>query len=233
MLACGRVGWNGSSVNSSGVLERERDRVAAASRLLAERGLVLGSAGNVSERAGELVAITPTGAVLETVTAEQISVVDLGGSSVWGPAPTSELALHLGVYERYGAGGVVHTHAPIATALSCVVDEVPAVHYAMVLLGGSVRVAPYRTFGTPELAEATLDALADKGAALMANHGTITHGSDLDGAVERSLLLEWACEVYWRAAAIGTPRALDEEQLMDVVTAATARNYGALQEADG
>jgi L-fuculose-phosphate aldolase len=233
MLACGGVGWNGSSVNSSGVLERERGRVAAASRRLAERGLVLGSAGNVSERAGELVAITPTGAVLETVTAEQISVVDLGGSSVWGPAPTSELALHLGVYERYGAGGVVHTHAPIATALSCVVDEVPAVHYQMILLGGAVRVAPYRTFGTPELAEVTLDALADKGAALMANHGTITHGSDLDGAVERSLLLEWACEVYWRAAAIGTPRALGQEQLMDVLTAATARNYGSLQEAEG
>jgi len=222
----------GASANSTGVLERERDRVAAASRMLADRGLVLGSAGNVSERAGELVAITPTGAVLATVTAEQISVVDLAGSSISGPAPTSELQLHLGVYARYDAGGVVHPHAPVGTALSCVLDEVPALHYAMVLFGGSVRVAPYRTFGTSELAHVTLDALADRSAALMANHGTITYGSDLDGAVERSLLLEWACELYWRAASIGTPRALDEAQLMEVVNVAAARSYGVLKEAE-
>lgn len=233
MLACNGVRWEGASVNSAGVLERERSRVAAASRRLADRGLVLGTAGNVSERAGELVAITPTGAVLATVTTEQISVVDLGGSRVSGPEPTSELALHLGVYERYDAGGVVHTHAPIATALSCVLDEVPAVHYQMILLGGSVRVAPYRTFGTPELAEVTLHALADRSAALMANHGTITYGSDLDCAVERSLLLEWACDLYSRAATIGTPRALDEAQLMDVVTVATARSYGPLKGGEG
>jgi L-fuculose-phosphate aldolase len=226
------VGLEGARANSTGVLERERDRVAAASRELADRGLVLGSAGNVSERAGELVAITPTGAELAKVTAEQISVVDLGGSSVSGPAPTSELQLHLGVYERYDAGGVVHTHAPVGTALSCLLEEVPALHYAMVLFGGSVRVAPYRTFGTPELAQVTLDALAGRTAALMANHGTITYGSDLEGAVERSLLLEWACELYWRAASIGTPKALDEAQLMDVINAATARNYGKLTEAD-
>ncbi|HEY8626495.1 MAG TPA: class II aldolase/adducin family protein [Solirubrobacteraceae bacterium] len=226
------MGLEGASANSTGVLERERDRVAAASRMLADRGLVLGSAGNVSERAGELVAITPTGAVLATVTAEQISVVDLAGSSISGPAPTSELQLHLGVYARYDAGGVVHTHAPVGTALSCVLDEVPALHYAMVLFGGSVRVAPYRTFGTSELAHVTLDALADRSAALMANHGTITYGSDLDGAVERSLLLEWACELYWRAASIGTPRALDEAQLMEVVNVAAARSYGVLKEAE-
>lgn len=216
-------------MNSTGVLERERDRVAAASRRLADRGLVLGSAGNVSERAGELVAITPTGAVLAILTAEQISVIELGGSRVSGPPPSSELELHLGVYRRYGAGAVVHTHPPIATALSCVLDELPAVHYQMVQLGGSVRVASYRTFGTRELAEVTLDALEDRSAALMANHGAITHVPDLRGAVERSVLLEWACEVYWRAAAVGTPRALDEAQLMDVVSAAKARSYGPLQ----
>ena len=67
-------------------------------------------------------------------------------------APTSELDLHLGVYRRYDAGAVVHTHAPMATALSCVLDELPCVHYQMLLLGGTVPVAPYETFGTPELA---------------------------------------------------------------------------------
>ncbi|HEX8073736.1 MAG TPA: class II aldolase/adducin family protein, partial [Thermoleophilaceae bacterium] len=124
-------------------------------------------------------------------------------------------------------GAVVHTHAPMATALSCVLDgELPCVHYQMLLLGGPVRVAPYETFGTPELAESVIEALDGRTAALMANHGAIAHGPDLEKAVELSLLLEWACTVYWRARAIGQPRALDEEQRQAVVTAAMERSYG-------
>ena len=213
-------------------LEAERERVAAAARRLADAGLVMGTAGNVSQRAGDLVAITPTGAALDRLTAGEVAVVDRSGSHVDGDlAATSELDLHLGVYERYGAGAVAHTHAPMATALSCVVDEVPCVHYQMLLLGGTVRVAPYRTFGTAELAEVTLAALDGRTAALMANHGAIVIGPDVETAVELSLLLEWACTVYWRAAAIGTPRALDEEQRTAVVTTAVERNYGTTRRA--
>ena len=93
--------------------------------------------------------------MLAELDAEQVAVVDLRRAR-WSTGelePTSELDLHLGVYDRYDAGAVVHTHAPMATALSCVLDELPCVHYEMLLLGGSVRVAPYATFGTPELAE--------------------------------------------------------------------------------
>ena len=100
-------------------LTEQRERVAAAARRLAGLGLALGTAGNVSERAGDLIAITPTGAVLEHVQAADIAVVDRAGTQVDGPlAPTSELALHLGVYDRFGAGAVVHAHAPVATALN-------------------------------------------------------------------------------------------------------------------
>jgi L-fuculose-phosphate aldolase len=205
-----------------------RKAVAAASRQLARDGLVIGTAGNVSARAGERVAITATGAELEHLTEEQVTVIGLDGAVIEGDlAPTSELDLHLGVYDRYEAGAVVHTHAPMATALACVIDELPCVHYQMLLLGGTVRVAPYRTFGTPELAQATLDALEGRTAALMANHGAIAYGPDLDGALKSSLLLEWACTIYWRAAAIGTPRTLDEEQRTAVVRAAAERAYGA------
>lgn len=209
------------------MLERERDRVAAAGRRLAESGLVLGTAGNVSERAGELVAITPTGAVLETLEPEQVAVVDLEGGHVDGNLQaTSELGLHLGVYQRYDAGAVVHTHSPFATALACVIDELPVIHYHLLMLGGPVRVAPYATFGTPELAEVTLAALEGRSAALMANHGAITHGPVLDVAVEGALLLEWGCGVYWRAAAIGPPRVLDDEERTQVIQAVAERGYG-------
>src|SRR5437763_1044780 len=203
------------------MLEQERERVAAAARRLAREGLVVGTAGNVSERSGELVAVTPTGATLAELSADQISVMNLEGEHVEGELePTSELELHLGVYRRFDAGAVVHTHAPMATALSCVLDELPVIHYQTLLFGGPVRVAPYATFGTPQLAEVTLEALRERNVALMANHGAIAYGQDLDQAVEHSLLLEWASQLYWNAAALGTPRTLDDEQRSAVVSAA-------------
>ncbi len=209
-------------------LDREREQVAAACRRLAAAGLVIGTAGNVSARSGELVAVSPTGAVLAELEPERVSVVGLDGELVEGARPTSELELHLGVYRRYQAGAVVHTHAPMATALSCVLEgELPCVHYQLLLLGGSVPIAPYATFGTPELAAAVLDALEGHTAALMANHGAISYGHDLDAAVEASLLLEWGCAVYWRASMIGEPRVLGEEQLADVVRAFSEGRYGA------
>ncbi|HEY3729167.1 MAG TPA: class II aldolase/adducin family protein [Solirubrobacteraceae bacterium] len=214
------------------MLEAERERVAAAARRLAGEGLVLGTAGNVSARHDELVAVTPTGAVLQRLEPADIAVIDLDGTQIDGRlAPTSEIGLHLGAYRRYGAGAVVHTHAPMSTALACVLDELPVVHYQMLALGGPVRVAPYATFGSPELAELTLDALEDRSAALMSNHGTIALGGDPDAATEATLLLEWASTIYWRAAAVGQPRVLDTEQQRAFVDAVVARNYGSPQEA--
>src|SRR3954469_12100018 len=215
-------------------IEDAREQVADASRRLAAEGLVLGTAGNVSVRADDgLVAISPTGAVLKSLDPEQVSVIDEEGNLVDGELePTSELDLHLGVYRRYDAGAVVHTHAPWATALSCAVDELPCVHYQMLLLGGPVRVAPYRTFGTPELAEVVLDALDGRTAALMANHGAVTHAAGVEAALDAALLLEWACEVYWRAAALGgEPRALGEDERQAVIEAAARRGYGTTRRA--
>jgi L-fuculose-phosphate aldolase len=215
------------------ILEPERVQVAAVSRRLAAEGLVLGTAGNVSARSGEAVAITPTGAVLAKLEPEQVTVVDMDGEHVDGElAPTSELDLHLGVYRRYEAGAVVHTHSPMATALSCVLDEVPCVHYGMLQFGGAVPVAPYETFGTPELARSVCDALENGRAALMANHGAIVYGNDSDEALDLALLLEWACTVYWRAAALGEPRALGAEEREAVIAAALSRSYGTTRRVD-
>lgn len=205
-----------------------RERVAAAARRLADHGLVLGTAGNLSERVGDLVAVTPTGAALEALAAEQVAVVDLGGDHVEGElGATSELGLHLGVYRRYNAGAVVHAHPPMATALSCILNELPVIHYQMLVLGGPVRVAPYLTFGTDELAEATLEALHERSAALMSNHGAVVHGPDLKVAVEHMLLLEWVCGIYWHAGAIATPRTLDADQQREFLEAFS--DYGAVR----
>jgi L-fuculose-phosphate aldolase len=211
-----------------------RQRVADVARALAADGLVLGSAGNVSERVGDHIAITATGAQLATLEPDQVSVVDLDGELVDGQfEPTSELDLHLGIYRRFAAGAVIHTHAPMACAVSCVVEELPCVHYQMLLFGGPVNVAPYRTFGTPELADVTLEALEGHTAALMANHGAIVYADQLDRALEHTRLLEWACTIYWRAAAIGAPSELDANARTAVVEAAIARGYGTTKRVSG
>jgi L-fuculose-phosphate aldolase len=211
------------------MLEPERDRLAVAARRLAGEGLVLGTAGNISQRASDRIAVTPSGAALESLDPGDVVIADLEGNRVEGQGtPTSEIDLHLGIYRRYGAGAVVHMHSPFATALACVVDELPAVHYQLLALGGPIRVAPYATFGTPELAQLTLDALEGRSAALMANHGAIVHAPDLDTAMDNARLLEWVCTVYWRAAAIGRPRALDHDQLLAVASAASRRGYAGL-----
>jgi L-fuculose-phosphate aldolase len=210
-----------------------REAVAAAARHLAAAGLVHRTSGNVSARCGEALAVTPTGGVLSELQAEDIVVVDLEGSLLEGDsAPTSEIGLHLGVYDAYDAGAVVHTHAPAATAVSCVFEELPAIHYEMLALGGAIRVAPYTTFGTPELAASAVAALEGRTAALLANHGTVTYGADLEGAIRASELLEWVAELYARAKSMGSPKVLDERALQDVVDAISARGYGALRPAE-
>ena len=205
-----------------------REAVAAAALRLAAEGLVTGTAGNVSVRTGDLVAVSPTGVRLGELDADQVAVVDLGGRLLEGGlAPTSELDLHLGVHADRGDGAVVHTHSPVAAAVSCVVDELPVLHYQALALGGPVRVAPYATFGSPELAAHVRQALEGRAAAMMANHGAVTVAGDADTAVELSLLLEWACELYWRAAAIGTPRALDTAAQRAVIEQVASLGYGA------
>lgn len=214
-------------------MEQEREAVAAACRRIAERGLVVGTAGNVSLRVGDQIAVTATGAQLATLTAEQVTVVDLAGNVVDGElAPTSALGLHRLVYESTGAGAVAHAHALASTAVSNTHTELPPVHYMTVALGGPVRVAPYATFGSDELASNVNEALQGRFAALMENHGSVAHGNTLDQAVDRLELVEWLAELYCRSTAVGKPRVLAEAELHDVLRAAMSRNYGTTQKAE-
>ena len=207
------------------LLEREREEIVSACRKLAAAGLVVGTAGNVSVRVGDLVAVTPSAVDYAELTAEDVGVHRLDGSPVEAPlAPTSELPLHLAVYAGTGAGAIVHTHSPAATAVSTLTDELPAIHYYVAMFGGSVRVAPYATYGTDELARNVAGALAGRTACLMGSHGEIAIGPDLKTAHDRAVYLEWLCDVYLRAAAAGTPRILPPEEIDRV--AAKLTSYG-------
>ncbi|MCC0579182.1 class II aldolase/adducin family protein [Streptomyces californicus] len=203
-----------------------RDLVGTARRSAAD-GLVVGTSGNVSARVGELVLVTPSGVPYDRLGPEDAVGVDLAGRQVLGALkPTSELPLHLAVYRSTGAAAVVHTHAVHATAVSTLVTEVPLVHYAAALLGGPVRTAAYARYGTPELAEAMLEALRDRTGCLLANHGTVTYGDTLDQAYERTAQLEWLCRLWLTASSVPgrTPALLDEGQLAEVTQA--LKGYG-------
>jgi L-fuculose-phosphate aldolase len=209
------------------VYQSERAQLIAAGRRLARGGLVAGTAGNLSVRTGEHVIVTGSGTDLGELVPEQLSVVDRDGAVVAGDLrPTSELPLHLTIYANTDAAAVAHAHAMSSIAVGLTHDVLPPVHYMTVLLGGIVRVAPYANFGTGELARNVLAALVDRNAALLRNHGSVTFGTSVEEACERLELVEWLAEVYRRAAVLGSPRLLTDEELANARAQFTRLGYG-------
>jgi L-fuculose-phosphate aldolase len=209
------------------VSEADRADLVAFARRMASDGLALGTSGNLSVRRQDLIAITPSGVPYERMTPDGICLVRVAdGTPLPGLRPSTETPMHLAVYRATGAGAIVHTHSSFVVALSTLLDELPAVHYAMADLGGIVRVAPYVRFGTPELAESAVAALAGRNAVILRNHGALTCGPDLARAYDRAATLEWLARVYWYASLAGTPQTLTEAALTEVSDATRALRYG-------
>jgi L-fuculose-phosphate aldolase len=209
------------------VSRADRNELVAFARRMAMDDLALGTAGNLSVRRGGLVAITPSGVAYDLLSAEDICLVKLAdGEPLPGLQPSTETPMHLAVYRATDAAAIVHTHSPFVVALSTVLDELPAVHYAMADLGGIVRVAPYTRFGTAELAGLTVSALGDRSAVILRNHGALTCGPTLAHAYHRARVLEWLARVYWHAKLAGTPQTLSEADLAAVADAARELRYG-------
>ena len=200
-----------------------REAMVDAGRRLGRRGLVTGTSGNLSIRVGDEVVTSPTGAALDSLDVDHLSTVGLDGSWRSGPAPTSEVPLHLGVYRATDAGAIAHVHAVASTAVSCTCDELAALHDNVLSLGGAPRTARYATFGSEQLASNVVAALAGgRSGALMQNHGSVAFGADMAQACDRLELLEWLCEVHAVAHRLGVPRVLDDAELADVARAIAA-----------
>ena len=224
------VSWRSSPHVPGSTVCTDRDRdLAAARQLVAEggrrliaEGLVTGTAGNVSVRVGDLVAISPSSVPYDQVGPDEVSVVTMAGDVVDTGSrfrPSTETDLHLSVYASTDAAAIVHHHGLRSVAVSTVVDVLPPLHYYAVRLGGAPRVAPYARFGTKELARLVTAALEDRTAALMQNHGAVTYGSSMDQAFERAHLLEWLCELFVQATVLGRPRAVTDDELAEVLAA--------------
>lgn len=206
-----------------GRMDELRRELCEYGRRAADLGLVVGTSGNLSARKGDLVVVTPSGVALDRLRPEDCPVLDLTGRVVdGGTRPSSETPTHLALYEATSARAVVHTHSVFATVVASTMTELPPIHYNTLLLGGTVRVAPYATYGTPELARGVLAAIEGRKAALMASHGAVTIGNGLEQAFEATRLLEWLCEVYVRALGVGRPAVLTEDQLTAVIERALA-----------
>ena len=192
-----------------------RERVAWALRYMEEKGLNYGYSGNVSARAGPgAYLITPSGVRKAEVKPEDLLLVDGEGRVVEGAGkPSVELPLHLAIYRaRPDVNVVVHAHPIYATVLSVLrLDLEPVVEELALYVGGGVRVADYAPSGTEKLAENVLKALGDRNAAILANHGVLACGSDVDEALNVLECVERAAQIYLLARLVGEPTRLPKE----------------------
>ncbi|HEX4742111.1 MAG TPA: class II aldolase/adducin family protein [Caulobacteraceae bacterium] len=191
------------------------------------RGLNRGTSGNASVRHGEDMLITPTGVPPDQLHVEQ--VVQVRADGTWaseGARPSSEWQMHSQILlRRPDINAVVHCHSRHATILACAGRQIPSMHYMVGVSGGSsVPVAPYATFGSVELADATVDALGGRFAALLANHGQIAIARTLHRALSIAEEIEEQAAIYWGTLAIGGPNLLDEAEMARVL--AKFRTYG-------
>lgn len=196
-------------------------------RILGERGLVVAGAGNISVRDGDRILISRAGLRFETAESGDFASVNLASGESSGPRPSSELGLHLGLHQLDLDRAVVHFHGAFSTAVGTVLDALPAIHYSIHRMGPTVPIVDYHLFGSPELAAAVHQA-AEGGvsAVLLRNHGAVVWADTIPDAVERALLLEWMCEVYWRAQLLGAPRLLARSDLEAVAEQSARIRYG-------
>jgi len=218
-------------------LQAARAQLVSYSARLLDDGLAVGSAGNMSVRIGDRVAITPSGISYAEMRPDDICLVGMDGAELQSSeTPSTETPMHLAIYAaaKAGAGAgagaevgaVVHTHSPEVIALSAGRDELPAIHYAITGLGGPVRVAPYVRFGSSGLADAAVTALDGRSAVILRNHGAVCHGRDLAQAYDRALLLEWLARTYRLALSYGEPAILSAAELDEVTAESRRRRYG-------
>ena len=193
---------------------------------LFEIGLIVGSSGNVSTRSRNGMTITPSGGAPGGVAPRDMARMALDGARLNKATPSSEWDMHAAIYRTMpDAGCVIHTHADACTALACLNEDLPPFHYMVVQFGGAnVRCAPYVTFGTSELVAKALEALQDRSACLLANHGMLVYGRDPDQAISRAILLESLCRQYLLARAAGTVRLLSNEEI--AAAAERFKSYG-------
>jgi L-fuculose-phosphate aldolase len=204
-----------------------RLRVVSAARRLSAQGMNPGMSGNLSVRTDGGFVVTPSGVGYDHMHPDDLVFVGADAAPAGNARkPSSEWRLHRDIYARRSeAGAVVHTHSPYATTLACLRRSIPAFHYEVAFAGGDdIRCGGYATFGTQELSDLALAALEGRRACLLANHGAIAHGADLDEAVNLAEKVEALARLYWQTLQVSEPVLLDGVEMARVVE--KFRTYG-------
>lgn len=200
-------------------LELRQKLIGTYKRLIVS-GLNRGISGNCSVRieSRQQFLITPSGVPLERMTPASIVEMDTEGNVLGVGRPSSEWRFHCDLFkQRLEVNAVVHTHSLAATALACLRRGIPAFHYMIAVAGGdSVRCANYELFGTQALSDEVIKAIEERKACLLANHGLITVGKDLNEAFQIAIEVETLADQYLRACQLGEPEILDGQQMADV-----------------
>lgn len=185
---------------------------------MVELGLNRGTAGNGSVRCGDGMLITPSALPVAEMTEQDLVLLAADGKILQGRKPSSEWRFHCDILKaRPEIGAVLHMHSTFATTIACLGRNVPAVHYHIAIAGGdSIRCTPYTIFGEQNLSDLALEALHDRKACLLGNHGMIALGKDLADALSVAQEVEYLCEIYWRTLQAGEPKILTAQQMHEV-----------------
>ena len=211
------------------LMNAARREIAAYGRRMSADRLSTGTSGNLSIYDPEqgLMVLSPSGMAYDAIAPEDVVVMDLEAHVVEGKRkPSSEWALHTAFYRaKPQARAVVHAHSMYCTTFAILGQPLRAVHYMIGSAGADViPCTPYQTFGTPELAAAAVETCGNIDAVLLANHGLVACGADLERAYALACDLEFLAELQYRAMCIGTPNILSLEQMAEVLE--RFRSYG-------
>ncbi|MFA6013505.1 MAG: class II aldolase/adducin family protein [Gallionellaceae bacterium] len=198
--------------------KNSRQQLLDTSRRLVDLGLNRGTAGNASLRFNDGLLITPSALAVSDMTPDSMVHMDLHGNVIQGGKPSSEWRFHRDILlARPEINAIIHTHSINATTIACLRKDVPAVHYMIAMAGGnSIRCTPYTVFGEQTLSDHALEALRDRKACLLGNHGMIALGGDLADALAVTVEVEFVCEIYWRTLQAGEPKILTTQQMHEV-----------------
>lgn len=199
-----------------------RGEIIDAGRRMNDVGLNQGTAGNISARSGDGLLVTPSGVQYEVM--QPGDIIAMGWNGDWAAEaddrrPSSEWRFHRDILEaRPDVGAVLHAHAPFSTALACLRKDIPAFHYMVAVAGGSlIKCSTYATFGSEELSSAALEALGNRNACLLANHGMIACAASPAAALALAIEVEALAAQYMRALGVGEPQLLDDAEMQRVL----------------
>ena len=196
-----------------------RSAMVVGAQRLSALGLNRGSSGNIGVRLAQSFLVTPSGIPAEELMPQMMVEMDFSGTVLGSGKPSSEWRFHRDILAaRADIGAVVHTHSRYATSLACLQLDIPAFHYMIAAAGGdTIRCTPYALFGTQELSDLALQALRERKACLLGNHGMIALGADLKAALALALEVESLAQQYWTALQLGEPNVLSKQQMQAVM----------------